>query len=296
MPGRLLLDSNNQRTQKIFPLHIRQRNVQISVPTIRTLISPMDIHQSPRTRHCFTEETGTTSDYLPRRPTVDASGQKRTNSIIQRSMHTVQRPGLHHQERKMLNDVTPIHCLPWCSFEFGQHDNGSTSPKLQDLQYKALTIKEKEANTIQELSSILGQMTRVSKIGLTTAPLHYRALQQQYIKAVHRYGIMAWKNLINLTSEALADLHWWTFPKLLDESSTPIVEATCNITMGTDASSLNWRAVCQGTRTGGHWNKDERQAHINLLELKAAYPALQSFMNICSLTESHILRQMDTDN
>ena len=186
-PGHLLFDSNNQRTQKISTLHIRQCNVRISVPAIRTLISPKDIHQSSQTRDCFTEETGTRSDYLPGRPTFDASGQKRTNSIIQRSIHSVQRPGLYHQEREMLNDATPIHCFPRCPFELGQHDNGSTSHKIAGLTTQSPTIKEKKARTIQELSSTLGRMTQVSKIGLTTAPLRYRALQQQYIKAVHRY-------------------------------------------------------------------------------------------------------------
>ena len=72
-----------------------------------------------------------------------------------------------------------------------------------------------------------------------------------------------------------------------------MVEPTCCITMRTDASSLGWGAVCQGSRAEGHWNKDERQAHINLLELKVAYFVIQSYMNIRSLTGINFLLQMD---
>ena len=82
------------------------------------------------------------------------------------------------------------------------------SAKLQDLKCEAQTLNEKKVCTIQELSSILGRMTKVSKIGLTTAPLHYRALQQQYIMVVHKYGDPGPEKLINLTSKALADLQW----------------------------------------------------------------------------------------
>ena len=56
--GHSLFDSNNERIQEISTLHVRQRNVQISVPTIRTLISPADIHQGSITRDFFTGETG----------------------------------------------------------------------------------------------------------------------------------------------------------------------------------------------------------------------------------------------
>ena len=33
-----------------------------------------------------------------------------------------------------------------------------------------------------------------------------------------------------------------------------------------------WGAVCHGQRTNGRWSDDERSQHINLLELKAAFP------------------------
>ena len=45
-----------------------------------------------------------------------------------------------------------------------------------------------------------------------------------------------------------------------------------------DASIQGWGAVCQGVRTGGRWTAEESQSHINMLELKAAFLAIQSFL------------------
>ena len=87
-------------------------------------------------------------DYLPRRPIVDASGEKRTNSIVQRNIPTVLRPGLHHQEREILNDATPTQCLPRCPFDLDQRDSGSTSHKTARLTMRSPDI-EREKNVHQ---------------------------------------------------------------------------------------------------------------------------------------------------
>jgi len=44
------------------------------------------------------------------------------------------------------------------------------------------------------------------------------------------------------------------------------------------ASTYGWRAVCKGVRTGGPWSPEERQWHINCLEVLAAFHALKSFV------------------
>ena len=46
------------------------------------------------------------------------------------------------------------------------------------------------------------------------------------------------------------------------------------LTIRTDASKKGWGAVCQGIPTGGKWNLQEQQHHINVLEMKAVKLAL----------------------
>ena len=44
-----------------------------------------------------------------------------------------------------------------------------------------------------------------------------------------------------------------------------------------DASLSGWGAVCNGVRTGGPWTTAEADVHINILELPAAFFALQCY-------------------
>ena len=52
-----------------------------------------------------------------------------------------------------------------------------------------------------------------------------------------------------------------------------------------------WRATCQGKKIGGRWIEGENLLHINQLELKAAFLALQAFSK--NLSNKHILIQLD---
>ena len=167
--------------------------------------------------------------------------------------------------------------------------------KLQELQDEAQSLKERQICSIQELSALLGRMTQMSKIGMESAPLHYRSLQKQHIKSVHRYGILARKQQISLTPESMTDLEWWTSAKPMEENSVSITAQKHSITIQTDASRLGWGAVCQGEKTGSHWSTAEQEDHINVLELKAAHLAIQSFLkkDVCQLPGKRLLLQMD---
>ena len=64
-----------------------------------------------------------------------------------------------------------------------------------------------------------------------------------------------------------------------------------NIQLQTDASNKGWGAVYGDQQIGGRWNTNEAMDHINILELKAAFFALQSF---CSqANETHVQIQLD---
>ena len=60
--------------------------------------------------------------------------------------------------------------------------------------------------------------------------------------------------------------------------SSPLLRLEASTVITSDASIQGWGAVCQGVRTGGRWTAEESQSHINMLELKAAFLAIQSFL------------------
>ena len=47
-----------------------------------------------------------------------------------------------------------------------------------------------------------------------------------------------------------------------------------------DASSLGWGAVCNNIRTGGAFNLDEMEYHINAMKLLAAKFSLKTFVKV----------------
>jgi ribonuclease HI len=51
------------------------------------------------------------------------------------------------------------------------------------------------------------------------------------------------------------------------------------VVLQTDASLLGWGAVMNDSKTGGIWNYDEKENHINYLELLAVFYALKAFLS-----------------
>lgn len=80
---------------------------------------------------------------------------------------------------------------------------------------------------------------------------------------------------------AKQELQWWLHNLELYNgksllAQTPIVIQNISL----DASKNGWGAFCQGQRTAGPWSRQERDLHINTLELKAVNIALRTFTDL----------------
>ena len=111
------------------------------------------------------------------------------------------------------------------------------------------------------------------------SPLHYRALQCLRLKALGQKGSPDYDTSVKLSSEAVEDLQWWIH-SLCHHNGRPIYSAEPTLVLKSDASKKGWGAHCRenGISTGGPWTREESQAHINWLELKAAFLATQMFV------------------
>ena len=74
------------------------------------------------------------------------------------------------------------------------------------------------------------------------------------------------------------DLHWWIH-QLRSHNGRPVMTPVASLIITSDASNIGWGATCQNSHTGGPWSSKERKAHINWLELKAAFLALNTFVS-----------------
>ena len=83
---------------------------------------------------------------------------------------------------------------------------------------------------------------------------------------------------VPLSPGAKADMEWW-INNLTHHMCHPIQLPVASLTLQMDASTKGWGAYCQdtGQRTGGPQSDPEAVHHINWLELKAAFLAVQCF-------------------
>ncbi|XP_078241458.1 uncharacterized protein LOC144586699 [Pogona vitticeps] len=96
---------------------------------------------------------------------------------------------------------------------------------------------------------------------------------------------------LTVTPELAQQLQWWTFlPHLLVGRPFRPLQLTTQVT--TDASPLGWGAHCKGHQIHALWSHQEKELHINHLELLAVIKALKAFL---PLVRGRVI-QLVTDN
>ena len=81
---------------------------------------------------------------------------------------------------------------------------------------------------------------------------------------------------MTLSKDALLDLEWWRDNIIF--ASKSLQHSRISKVIYTDASNIGWGASYEGISKGGPWLLEERQFHINALELKAILLGLKSFI------------------
>ena len=73
----------------------------------------------------------------------------------------------------------------------------------------------------------------------------------------------------------MSEIEWWEVNTM--DYKSPIHRENPLITITSDACKTGFGAVCNEIEFNGHWNVHEKSLHINILELKAAFLALEYF-------------------
>jgi hypothetical protein len=164
--------------------------------------------------------------------------------------------------------------------------------KIISLQTECRKLMREKKCLMKELATVLGRMSHMARIGIWEAPLHYRKTQNQFIAMLHeeaRYSEIKNKQ-IYLYPEVITEMHWWTSIELIQSNKMSLILPPFDMIMSSDASTKGWGAFCQGV---SGWDRKESNNHINVLELKAALLAVQSFVSTASVLPHHIQLLMD---
>ena len=141
----------------------------------------------------------------------------------------------------------------------------------------------------RQIASLLGTLESC-RPAIWQAPLHFRYLQIRMIQALH-VNNQNFDVFITLDHNSLEELRWWV-SNINFVNGSPIRPPAPTLFITTDASKTGWGAVCESQRTNGRWSVSERTQHINVLELKAAFLALKSFLK----KQSHKVVCLRMDN
>lgn len=165
-----------------------------------------------------------------------------------------------------------------------------TDEKALSLQQGCVSLLDQTRVTIRDLAQVIGKMV-ASEPGVLYAPLFYKGLEieKNSFLQQHRGNFDA---KVTLSEQSRNLIQWWI--ENIRSCCKPISPGNPDIILFTDSSNIGWGGVNQtnGTETNGQWTIEERENHINVLELKAALLSVQS---LCSdVTNKHVRINLDS--
>ena len=96
---------------------------------------------------------------------------------------------------------------------------------------------------------------------------------------------------VNFWVKPIEELNWWV-RNIVKVNGSPKITPKPDLTIFTDASKKGWGAVCNNLQTNGRWSAAEKLLHINVLELKGAFLAIQSLLK----NQHHKTVSLNMDN
>ena len=162
--------------------------------------------------------------------------------------------------------------------------------KIQDLITQCTDLLNVGQATARTLATVIGKMTAAVR-AILPAPLQYRHLQRLKAKALFQ-GCQSYETMITLSPECRTELQWWA--ETVDKwNGRSILKPSPDIalTITTDSSMTGWGAESSGVTTQGLWTTQERQMHINVLEMKAVNFAVQAYTK--EMRQIHVHLRVD---
>ena len=282
-PKRCLSSSASPRGSSVLPpICLGREALQVSVPSIWSVISAKSVYEATETSGGPPETDGLAPDNLPGDILFMHSNRDQLEEMAPLIVSLFEALGLMVNRPKSL--LTPTQSIEFLGFLINSHIQKLFLPleKSRKILQEAAKLLRQQTLTARELAMFIGKVTATSR-ALWQAPLHYRALQRALNSVIagndsqelsDRYKIQVLMN-----DEMKKDLQWWTTLDLWNVGTPICSTSTPALVLESDASQKGWGARCMETSTGGCWSTMEAQYHINYLELLAAFLALKTFAN-----------------
>ena len=127
--------------------------------------------------------------------------------------------------------------------------------------------------SIRKLAEFIGILVS-SFPAIQYGELFYRFLEHDKVSALKREK-GNFDAMMEVNDNSINEIKWWL--NNISSAYKLIRIQPFDLVLTTDASPDGWGAVVDNSSTGGHWTDTEKEAHINVLELKAIYFGLKCY-------------------
>ena len=179
-----------------------------------------------------------------------------------------------HAEKSVLKPVQSIEYLGHIinSKDMTVELTSKRKANLLEACHEALTSN---VIHIRVLARLIGLMV-AAFVAIPYGKLFYRNLDNVKSKALNLF--YNWEQTVSLNEQCFEEIHWWISNI---NTITPIRQGSPDIIITSDASKTGYGAVCHkelnDLTASGIWSDKEKLNHINFLELKGAFFALEMF-------------------
>ena len=114
--------------------------------------------------------------------------------------------------------------------------------KMKEIKQECRKLLQVQQVTVRQIAHIIGVLA-ATRIAITPAPLHYRALQWLKNRSLSLHHSYEWK--VTLDQGSQQDLSWW-IAHLGTNNGRSIHQPVPHLEIESDASNGGWGACCNG--------------------------------------------------
>lgn len=149
--------------------------------------------------------------------------------------------------------------------------------KRNSIATLAKQFSKKKSCKVRELARLLGTLVGACP-AIPYGWLHTKQFKREKFLALKNYNNFDAK--MTIINNAIKDLEWWI--KKIKFVINPIRTNSYEKVIFTNASLSGWGSYCEGEKAHRWWGTDDKNAHINYLELKAAFYGLKCHAKECN--------------
>ena len=264
------------QTPKVSPLSLESQHVGVCMPPLWSCKCAQGVRQATQACSFHFKTNGVGNNHLSGRyPNYVRISRPSLDTCIN-STKPFRGLRVCSKLRKVLFKTRPGNRVSRFRNKFANPNN--SSPKRQNQKYKEVSKSTRQSKPISSRNTKIPGAPNFFHPGNfpSPSPLSLSSICQ-------KPGAE--------TVPVLQEVQWWR-DHLIAWNGRAIVRQPVQLTIETDASTKGWGAYCQGISTGGRWSPEEKELHINCLELLAGSLAVKTFAK--GVGKVHILLLMDS--